>query len=106
MISSIFIIFREQTLEKPKILSKLIAEGYKVQEVNFFTMLSIVQSCQELQNQRVQDSLKQVDSSKFEKESKNTNFFTVLKGIMPGKYYYVILILIKLYTFYVSTFFE
>ena len=57
-------------------------------------MLSIVQSCQELQNQRVQDNLKQVDSSKFEKESKNTNFFTVLKGIMPGKYYSAILVLI------------
>ena len=86
-ICSILIIFREQKIQKPKILSELIDQGYKVQEVNFFTMLSIVQSCQELQNQRVQGNLKTTQSSKFDKQSKKTNFFTVLKGIMPGKYY-------------------
>ena len=72
-------------MEKPKILSELVAQGYKVQEVNFHTMLSIVQSCQELQNERMNYSLKQQHNSKVPKEPKDTNIFTIFKGIVPGK---------------------
>ena len=77
-------IFREQKREKPRVLYELIQQGYNVQEVNFFTMLSIVQSCQELRNERMQDELKQLHGSELKKESKNTNYFTLFKGIVPG----------------------
>ena len=48
-------------------------------------MLSIVQSCQELRNERMQDELKQLHGSKLKIESKKTNYFTLFKGIVPGK---------------------
>ena len=80
----LFSYFREQKREKPRVLYELIQQGYNVQEVNFFTMLSIVQSCQELRNERMQDELKQLHGSELKKESKNTNYFTLFKGIVPG----------------------
>lgn len=75
---------REQKIQKPKILAELIAENYQVQEVNFDTMLSIVQSCQELQAERFNGSLKQGHNSQFNKEPESLNFFTLFKGIVPG----------------------
>ena len=56
-----------------------------MQEVNFFTMLSIVQSCQELQGQRINPIVKEVDNFQPPKESKRTNYMTIFKGIVPGK---------------------
>ena len=78
--------FREQKIEKPKILSELVAQGYKIQEVNFHTMLSIVQSCQELQNERINNSIKEHHNPQVPKEPKKSNIFTIFKGIVPGKY--------------------
>ena len=84
-LSLVLSIFREQKLEKPKILAELIAQNYKVQEVNFDTMLSIVQSCQELQHERINGSLEQLHDSKLKKEPQTRNFFTLFKGILPGQ---------------------
>ena len=80
----IILFFREQKIAKPKILAELLLQGYKVQEVNFFTMLSIVQSCQELQGQRINPIVKEVDNFQPPKESKRTNYMTIFKGIVPG----------------------
>ena len=77
--------YREEKIQKPKILAELIAENYQVQEVNFDTMLTIVQSCQELQSQRFNGSLKQVYTSHFNQKPETSNFFTLFKGIVPGK---------------------
>ena len=56
-----------------------------MQEVNFFTMLSIVQSCQELQGQRIHPIVKEVNNFQPPKESKRTNYMTIFKGIVPGE---------------------
>lgn len=82
-----FYFLREQQREKPRILSQLIQQGYNVQEVNFFTMLSIVQSCQELRNERMHNELKLIQNSEIKAESKKTNYLTVFKGILPGRLY-------------------
>ena len=55
-----------------------------MQEVNFFTMLSIVQSCQELQGERINQVVKEVGNFKPPKDSKRTNYMTIFKGIVPG----------------------
>ena len=81
----LILFFREQKIAKPKILAELLLQGYKVQEVNFFTMLSIVQSCQELQGQRINPIVKEVDNFQPPKESKRTNYMTIFKGIVPGE---------------------
>ena len=80
----IFCNCREQKREKPRILSELIQQGYNVQEVNFFTMLSIVQSCQELRNERMQNELKNQHNSELKIEPKKINYLTLFKGIVPG----------------------
>ena len=81
----LILFFREQKIAKPKILAELISQGYKVQEVNFFTMLSIVQSCQELQGERINHVVKEVNNYKPPKKSKRTNYMTIFKGIVPGE---------------------
>ena len=48
-------------------------------------MLSIVQSCQELQGQRINPIVKEVDNFQPPKESKRTNYMTIFKGIVPGE---------------------
>ena len=49
-------------------------------------MLSIVQSCQELQNERINNSIKEHHNPQVPKEPKKSNIFTIFKGIVPGKY--------------------
>ena len=49
-------------------------------------MLSIVQSCQELQAERFNESLKlPTHESEFHREPETSNFFTLFKGIAPGE---------------------
>ena len=67
-------------------MAELVAKNYVVQEVNFATMLSIVQSCQELQAERFNESLKlPTHESEFHREPETSNFFTLFKGIAPGE---------------------
>ena len=47
-------------------------------------MLSIVQSCQELRNERMQNELKNYHNSELKLEPKKINYLTLFKGIVPG----------------------
>ena len=48
-------------------------------------MIKIVQSCEGLQGERINQIVKEVDNFQPPKESKRTNYMTIFKGIVPGE---------------------
>ena len=64
--------------KKPKVLAELEEEQYTIYEVNFYTMLNIVEDCKNLQIQRG-------PSSPYPSNvTKAVNMWSLLKGIVPG----------------------
>ena len=64
--------------KKPKVLADLEEEQYTIYEVNFYTMLNIVEDCKNLQIQRG-------PSSPYPSNvTKAVNMWSLLKGIVPG----------------------
>ena len=64
--------------KKPKVLAELEEEQYTIYEVNFYTMLNIVEDCKNLQIQRGPSSPYQSNVTKA------VNMWSLLKGIVPG----------------------
>ena len=80
--------------KKPSILAEL-SHDYKIHEVDFDTMLSIIEACQDLTVQPVQPVLPANDALHDQKNKINStsikqpNMWSLLKGILPGtKWYY------------------
>ena len=63
---------------KPEILANLSQKHFTVHEVDFDTMLDIVQACQNLQHQ------KKPFSENHQNSKSSVNVWTLLKGIVPG----------------------
>ena len=76
--------------KKPSILAEL-SHDYKIHEVDFDTMLSIIEACQDLTVQPVlpaSDTLLD-QKNKFNSTSiKQPDMWSLLKGILPGTKWY------------------
>ena len=73
-----FSLFCSEMDKKPKVLADLEEEQYTIYEVNFYTMLNIVEDCKNLQIQRG-------PSSPYPSNvTKAVNMWSLLKGIVPG----------------------
>ena len=69
--------------DKPAVLDKLAQKNYLIQEVDFDTMLGIVQSCQYLdKGQRNPKGVQQHQD--YHPSDQSINMWTMLKGIVPG----------------------
>ena len=79
--------FREELEEKPRVIEELSRNNQVVQEVNFDTMLNIVQSCNEVNAAPIVRNFRKLSNKPQKVKSDEMSALSLLRGIAPGLFF-------------------